>query len=249
MAAIRHAQHQNPSDFLKWKSVDMNECRLNRCGCCFFADDGSLSGVEGRSNFETRQGTGWAKYCGGFVNGTLQGFGKYLRGSWRHNQRHGLGMLKVDRAIIRTIFRKNIKHGPAVISAKNGRIYASSKIFQHNELMGCDEIEINQMNVEILRNIMNGTHRSILWKASASSLRISLSNMQNLLELWFTHSTSTGPIWMSNIERFGISLKKYPRRQHEARIFIDKANRPRIFRRLHRTSSSLRRHFLDSCVT
>jgi hypothetical protein len=105
------------------------------------------------------------KYCGSFNSGLFDGFGEYTWscengmeakyiGQWQENLRDGLGTLKVDGVVCTTTFRKNIKDGPALVWAKNGIIYASSKMFQNDEFLGSKEIEISQENVEIIRKLL-----------------------------------------------------------------------------------------------
>lgn len=105
-------------------------------------------------------------YCGSFENGLFAGFGEYTWklqdkfeckyiGFWRLNYRDGLGIMKVDGITCIALFRKNVKEGPAVVWAKNGRIYASNKMFHRDEFLGCVEVNIEKENVKVLRKLMN----------------------------------------------------------------------------------------------
>lgn len=105
-------------------------------------------------------------YFGSFENGKLSGFGEYswasengvegkYIGHWRHNYREGLGLLKVGEMCCVTIFHKNLKVGPAMVWARNGKVYASNKMFHHDEFLSCKEIEVNETNVNVLRNLLD----------------------------------------------------------------------------------------------
>lgn len=105
-------------------------------------------------------------YLGSFEDGKFSGFGEYswawensivgkYKGHWRNNYRDGLGMIKINEMICITLFRKNYKNGPAILWAKNGKVYASNKMFEHDIFLSCEEIDINQQNFGILRKLMN----------------------------------------------------------------------------------------------
>lgn len=102
-------------------------------------------------------------YHGSFENGLFSGFGEYTwssveakyTGHWLENCRDGLGMIDFDGITCVSVFKKNVKNGPAVVWAKNGRLYASDKMFENDEFLGCVEIEIAGENVEILRNLLH----------------------------------------------------------------------------------------------
>ena len=63
-------------------------------------------------------------------------------------------MIRVDESVCVTIFQKNIKDGPAVVWAKNGKIYASNQMFEKDEFLSCVEIKVEANNLEILRSLM-----------------------------------------------------------------------------------------------
>ena len=106
-------------------------------------------------------------YCGSFDQSMFSGFGEYTWytgpsgvqckyvGSWRQNYREGLGMLTVDSVTCVTLFHKNSKHGPGIVWAKNGKIYASNEMYQRDEFVSCEEIEVKQSNIKTLRKLLN----------------------------------------------------------------------------------------------
>lgn len=111
-------------------------------------------------------------FCGSFVNGMFEGFGVYTWndialeyiGSWRRNSRDGLGMLKVGDVTCVTIFRNNVKHGPGIVWAKNGRVFASMEMFRQDELVGCIEIDVRQENSDIVRKLLDPKEHSTVEK-------------------------------------------------------------------------------------
>lgn len=99
-------------------------------------------------------------------------------------------------------------------------------MFQHDEFIGCDEIEINQMNGEILRNIMNPSEHTL------ESFGIVIKQHRKFAEALIYPFHVTGPIWMSSIERIGISLginkeREFTSIKQTAQEFVD------IFIELH----------------
>lgn len=138
------------------------------CGKRIYTDGrftGEFDGDETRS-FGKYEFSNGDVYCGSFENGLFAGFGEYTwklsnnvesqyTGFWRNNSRDGLGCMKIDGVTCISIFRKNIKRGAAVVWAKNGRVYASSKMFHDDEFLGCFEIKIEKENVKVLRKLLN----------------------------------------------------------------------------------------------
>lgn len=111
-------------------------------------------------------------YFGSFDAGKFSGYGEYFwsckintevsyAGQWRSGYRDGLGVLKVDGTTCVTVFHKNLKTGPAVAKARNGRVFASTKMFQNDEFLGCTEIDIQQDNIETLRKLINPTELNV----------------------------------------------------------------------------------------
>lgn len=103
-------------------------------------------------------------YSGSFEKGMFAGFGEYTwscgakySGFWHQDRRNGLGMIKVDGSICVTIFQNNIKHGPAIVWARNGKVYASTKMFHRDEFLQSSEIEVSKKNSGILRRLMDPT--------------------------------------------------------------------------------------------
>lgn len=102
-------------------------------------------------------------YCGSFLNGQFDGFGKYhwkacdssYVGTWKDNNRHGLGKLVVDGAQCVTHFKRNIKNGPGIVWARNGSIYLSKCMFVNDEVRDCKRIDVNHESIEIVRRLFN----------------------------------------------------------------------------------------------
>lgn len=102
-------------------------------------------------------------YCGAFAYGMFTGYGEYTwscknakyAGNWRDGKRDGLGMLTVDGITCVTTFRMSVKDGPGVVLARDGKVYAAKRMFQRDEFIGCQELKVEQKNVDTLRNLMN----------------------------------------------------------------------------------------------
>lgn len=104
-------------------------------------------------------------YYGSFLHGLFSGYGEYTWrtedfteakyiGLWKENHRNGIGMIRIDEIVCVAIFKKNVKDGPAIVWAKNGKIYASNRMFENDEFLSCVEIKVEANNLEILRSLM-----------------------------------------------------------------------------------------------
>lgn len=171
-------------------------------------------------------------YHGSFVNGKFEGFGEYnwnLRngletkyiGNWRQNQRDGVGAIKVDGFTCVAVFKKNVKDGPALFLAKNGKVYASNKMFQNDEFLESQEVEISYENIEILRQILSQETLQVdNFKAKISILLANFSRVIDKLIFpfhvpWFELKVEHSVIWdfvrnfpKTNINQEFISIKQ-----------------------------------------
>ena len=104
-------------------------------------------------------------YYGSFLNGLFSGYGEYTWrkesfteakyiGLWKDSQRNGIGMIRVEGIVCITTFKRNVKDGPAIVWAKDGKIYASNEMFENDEFISCVEIQVEANNLESLRSLM-----------------------------------------------------------------------------------------------
>lgn len=146
-----------------WFESDSKVCGKRVYSDGIFTGDFRDDGTRNFGKYEFDNGD---VYFGSFDDGMFSGHGEYtwsstsdaeikFIGNWHRSFRDGLGILKVDGSTCVTVFRKNVKDGPAAVWAKNGKIYASNRMFHRDEFLGCREIEVCPENIDTLRKLFD----------------------------------------------------------------------------------------------